>query len=123
MAMAIEGGAATFVRRSFGQREIYLVHCPKADRFIPVVYDPSASRSRIVTVLPEESRQFGSMPRRPRRKRFRECEPEEGEDDPVPACELPNEACANNALADALEKALREAGLGPLLGQSSPSEG
>lgn len=128
MAVEIEQGRSTCVRKAWGGREIHLVHCPKANQHVPVVYDPNAF-NRIITLLPEESRQFGTMPRAGKRMRkFREVDLEDAADDAGEGAMSPDAIAAlkppapNNVLAEALEKALREAGLGPLLGQSSPSK-
>lgn len=126
MAVEIEQGRATFVRKAMGERGIYLVHCPKANRYIPVVYDPHAGGSRIITVLPEESWQFGTIWRRPKGPKFREIDPEDVADEPAPEVDTEVlEALAthepDNILAAALKEALEEAGWPPALAQNSPS--
>ncbi len=122
MSVEIEQGRSTFVKPAWGGREIHLVHCPKANHYIPVVYDPHA-RDRIVTVLPEEGKHFGIKAVR-REKRFRETDfadevPDEAEGIEPALGEPPP---PNNILAAALETALRDAGLLPPFPQSSPSD-
>lgn len=126
LAVAIEYGHATYVRPAMAGRSIYLVHCPKANRYIPVVYDPHAVASRIVTVLPEESWHFGTA-QRPKGPKFREIDPEDLPSEDALDCDA--EALArlaapepNNILAEALKDALEKAGWPFPLAQSSPSQ-
>lgn len=128
MAVEIEHGRATYVRPAMAGRSVYLVHCPKANRHIPVIWDPNANGSRIVTVLPDSSWQFGTAEPKPKGPKFREIDPDDlpAEDPP----EVDQEAMArlarpapNNALAEALEEALKQAGWPLPFASSSPSEG
>lgn len=105
MEREIEGGKARRVRAAKGGRVIYLVHCPKADRWIPVVWDKLALK--IVTVLPEDT--WALVPQKRRRSpKYREVDalPDDGEPD-APEVEI-HERAPNNILADALERALKE---------------
>lgn len=128
MAIEIEQGRATYVRPAMAGRSVYLVHCPKADRHIPVVYDPNARGSRIVTVLPDTSWQFGTDEPRPKGPKFREIDPDDLPAEDAPECDADALAALarpapNNILAEALKEALEQAGWPLPLAHSSPSEG
>lgn len=129
MAVEIDQGRGTFVRSALGGRSVYLVHCPKANRFIPVIYDPNATASRIVTVLPEDSWQFGTGKPRARGPKFREIDPDDLPDEPARAHDPEALAATtgalapNNTLAEALKEALELAGWPFPLAQNSPSSG
>lgn len=128
MAVEIEHGRATYVRSAMAGRSVYLVHCPKANRHIPVIYDPNAAASRIVTVLPESSWQFGTGEHKRRAPKFREIDPDDLPPEDAPEVDTETLAALarpapNNALAEALEAALKQAGWLPPFASSSPSEG
>ena len=117
MAEEIALGHATQMKRLSPERSLELVFCAKAGRALPVIYQ--IPTQRIVTVLPATAAQVVGRARRAKAQRVRmDGEPIEEGDAPPLESPLPTETPANNILAEALAKALREAGM---LTPSSPS--